>query len=118
MATLTNNLHLKSCPSGASGSDTESYDVPKKKVNTPLYILVTMDVKSLYTNIPNDEGIQAVKDYISKSDVNKMKPVITAFPRLILTLNNFSFDDASYLQVSGVSMGHEMCSSLCKFIYG
>ena len=63
--------------------------------------LVAMDVKSLYTNIPNDEGIQAVKNYMSKSEVNKMKPVITAFLRLILTLNNFSFNGTSYLQVSG-----------------
>ena len=27
-------------------------------------ILVTMDVKSLYTNVPNEEGIDAVKSYL------------------------------------------------------
>ena len=37
-----------------------------------------------YTNIPNDEGIEGNKDYISKLEVNKMKPVTKAFLRLIL----------------------------------
>ena len=30
-------------------------------------ILVTMDARSLYTNIPNDEGIQAVRDKLNNS---------------------------------------------------
>ena len=77
-----------------------------------------MDVKSLYTNIPNDEGIEATKDYISKSDVNKIKPVITAFLRLILTFNDFSFNATSYLQVSGVSMGTKCSPAYANFFMG
>ena len=51
---------------------------------------VTMDVRSLYTNIPNDEGISAV---------------ITTFLALILTLNNFVLDCIHYLQIKGCPMG-------------
>ena len=68
--------------------------------------LVTMDVRSLYTNIPNAEGISAVKrafnNYSKKSTSTK---VITTFLALILTLNNFVFDCIHYLQIKGCAMG-------------
>ena len=68
-------------------------------------ILVTMDVKSLYTNIPNQEGIQAVKSVLEKSNKSSLTSVITSFLGLILTLNNFQFNDKNYLQINGASMG-------------
>ena len=80
--------------------------------------LVTMDVKSLYTNIPNNEGIDAIKDYITKSDISNMKPVLIAFLRLVLTLNNFSFNGANYLQISGVSMGTKCAPAYANLFMG
>ena len=68
-------------------------------------ILVTMDVKSLYTNIPNQEGIQAVKSVLEKSNKSSLTSVITSFLGLILTLNNFQFNDKNYLQINSASMG-------------
>ena len=68
--------------------------------------LVTMDVRSLYTNIPNAEGISAVKrafDNYSKKTISTK--VITTFLALILTLNNFVFDCIHYLQIRGFAMG-------------
>ena len=55
--------------------------------------LVKMEVKSLYTSIPNNEGIASVK---TKYDhyPNKAIPtkIITTFLALILTLNSFTFN--------------------------
>ena len=69
-------------------------------------ILVTMDVRSLYTSIPNNEGIAATKkrydSYIHKTIPTK---IITTFLALILTLNNFVFNSKFYLQIKGCAMG-------------
>ena len=68
--------------------------------------LVTIDVKALYANIPNNEGIAAVKrkhdNYTKKIVATK---VITTFLGLVLTLNNFIFNSKFYLQIKGCTMG-------------
>ena len=68
-------------------------------------ILVTMDVRSLYTNIPNNEGIRAVRQFLTRTGKSILIPVITKFLWLILTLNNFIFNGKHYLQTNGASMG-------------
>ena len=73
--------------------------------------LVTLDVRSLYTNIPNDEGINVIKNLLQRNQ-SKLTTVITAFLWLILTLNNFIFNGTNYLQSSGVAMGTK-----CAVIY-
>lgn len=79
--------------------------------------LVTMDVKSLYTNIPNVEGIEAVKSYLRESD-RKLTQVISAFLTLILTLNNFQFNDQNILQINGVSMGTKCAPTYATLYMG
>ena len=68
--------------------------------------LVSLDVKSLYTSIPNSEGVKAVKksfdEFPRKTVATK---VITTFLALILTLNNFVFNCKNYLQTKGCAMG-------------
>ena len=58
-----------------------------RKINSmekiPDSILVTMDVRSLYTNIPNKDGIEAVETTLKR---------ISTFIRLVLTLNDFVFN--------------------------
>lgn len=70
-------------------------------------LLVTLDVASLYTNIPHSDGIQAVIH--AYSEMRGPKPVenstLATLLRLILELNNFEFNGKHYVQVSGTSMG-------------
>ena len=68
-------------------------DIPKE------ILLVTLDVKPLYTNIPNSEGIKAVREaYDKHPSKTASKKVITTFLSLTLTLNNFIFNCSHYLQ--------------------
>ena len=68
--------------------------------------LLSLDVKSLYTNIPNAEGIKFVKMYLENySKQTTSTKVITTFLALILTLNNFNFNCKNYLQIKGCAMG-------------
>ena len=74
-------------------------------------ILVSMDVTSLYTKIPQEEGIntvcQAYEDYH-----NKEPPIPVRYLRemlsLILQENSFQFDGKDYLQIHGTAMGTKM----------
>ena len=68
--------------------------------------LVTLDVKSLYTNIPKSEGITAVKRSLERHLKRTVDTkVITTFLELILTLTNFIFNGKNYVQVKGCAMG-------------
>ena len=69
-------------------------------------ILVTMDVKSLFTNIPYTEGINAVaKALENQTDLKIPTRVIIKFLHLTLTLNNFSFNGRNILQKKRSSLG-------------
>ena len=74
--------------------------------------LVTLDVSSLYTNIPHGEGINACA--IALRSNNQTKPSVrhlTDLIRHILTKNNFTFLDRNFLQVQGTAMGTKMAPS-------
>ena len=63
--------------------------------------LVSLDVKPLYTNIPNSEGIKAVKTSLDNFRRNTIATkVTTTFLSLILTLNNFVFNCKNYIQMT------------------
>ena len=85
----------------------------------PNAILVTWDVKSLYTNIPHEDGLDALKLTLEKSQVPKNKTeTILEFSKLVLNSNHFNFLGKHYLQKSGTAMGDKNGTKLCKFIYG
>ena len=70
-------------------------------------ILCTLDVSSLYTNIPNHEGILAVAN---KLRGDPTKAPITSFILDLLTLvlhnMNFEFNGEHYLQIGGQQWAH------------
>ena len=63
-------------------------------------LLVTMDVTSLYTNIPQEQAMQIVCAAYEK--FYKSNPPIPT--RLILEGNSFKFTNKRYLQRHGTSM--------------
>ena len=76
-------------------------------------------MKSLYTCIPNDEGIKAVREAMNKSNYQTaLTKVITSFLFLILTLNNFIFNCKHYIQNQGVSMGTICAPSYANIFLG
>ena len=72
----------------------------------PNSLLVTMDVQSLYTSIPSNEGIASVKKkydrYLKKTTPTK---IIRIFLAIILALNNFIVNSKFHLQIKGCAMG-------------
>ena len=68
-------------------------------------ILCTLGVSSLYTNIPNHEGILAIANKL-RSDLTKSP--ITSFLLDLLTLvlhnMNFEFNGEHYLQIGGTAL--------------
>ena len=80
--------------------------------------LVSLDVRSLYTNIPHKEGIEAVKQKLKKSKPSINIKVILTFLKLILTLNNFVFNGINYLQKKGCAMGTKCAPSYANIFMG
>ena len=82
-------------------------------------LLSTMDVKSLYTVIPNHEGLNALKHYLDLR-VTQEPPTetILRLAELVLMLNNFEFYGSHYQQVRGVAMGTRMGPSYACLYMG
>ena len=81
-------------------------------------ILVSMDVRSLYTNIPNNEGIQAAREALNGSSSRIPTRVITTFLFLILTLNNFIFNGLNFIQIIGCAIGTKCAPTYANIFMG
>jgi hypothetical protein len=78
-----------------------------------------MDVTSLYTNIPHDEGIEACRD-VWNNRINQ-RPSTESFTQLlghVLKFNNFMFNGEHYLQISGIAIGTKMAPSYSNIFMG
>jgi hypothetical protein len=82
-------------------------------------LLVTMDITSLYTNIPHDEGIEACKEVWNNRKEHKPKTDSLVEPlEHVLKPNNFMFNGEHYLQLSGTAMGTKMALSYANIFIG
>ena len=82
-------------------------------------LLVTLDVSSLYTNIPHDEGIKACEEALNtRIDQSLPTEDLCHLIKLILTRNAFIFNEAFYLQQSGTAMGTRMAPSYANLFMG
>ena len=75
-------------------------------------LLVTLDVSSLYTNIPHEEGIAACTEALNTRETQS--PPTADLAELIseiLNKNAFVFGEQHYLQVYSTAMGTRMAPS-------
>ncbi len=78
----------------------------------PGCILMTLDVSSLYTNIPHDEGMTACRRALdTRPSPDPPTPYLLRMMELILPLNNFEFNGDYYLQIQGTAVGTRMAPS-------
>ena len=86
-------------------------------------ILVTADVRSLYTNIPHEEGIESVLDYI-KLHTDTLPPGVPSPHTIgillenILKNNHLSFMDKHLLQLIGTAMGSKAAPPYANLFMG
>ena len=85
------------------------YAKKKQKTNRKIpdnSYLVSLDLRSFYTSIPNSKGIKAVKTSLANFPRRTVATkVIITLLSLILTLNNFVFNCKNYLEINGCAMG-------------
>ena len=87
----------------------------------PNCLLVTLDVASLYTNIPNQEGCTAALESLNYSRGDNSKPSNTYLIKLlekVLKCNNFDFNGDHYLQVGGTAMGTKVAPAYANTFMG
>ena len=79
--------------------------------------MITMDVNSLYTNIPHTDGINACRSFLNRLTTDPA--LINDIPILIdfiLTLNQLKFNNDNYLQINGTAMGTKMAPAHANII--
>ena len=87
----------------------------------PDAIIASLDVTSLYTNIPNQEGISAASHYLTLARDPMENPTnysILKLLELVLTTNNFQFDNKHFLQIGGTAMGTKLAPSFANLFMG
>ena len=81
--------------------------------------VVSIDVTSLYTNIPQEEGITIVCNAYKNFHANN-PPIATNFLREMLSLllkeNSFQFNGKDYLQTHGTAMGTKMAVAFANIL--
>ena len=91
----------------------------EKRIVPKNAILVSMDVNSLYTNIPQEEGINTVCEayesfYIRTTHPSPLTHSLAGLLRLILQENSFQFKGKNYLQTHGTAMGTKVAVSFAN----
>ncbi|XP_063427075.1 uncharacterized protein LOC134710622 [Mytilus trossulus] len=85
----------------------------------PETLLVTLDVTSLYTNIPHDDGIQSCREiWDSRNTLEPPTECLVQLLTLVLKCNNFTFNGDNYLLINGTAMGTKMAPSYANIFMG
>ena len=85
-------------------------------------VLCTFDVKSLYTNIPHEYGLEAMSYWLNRhqDSLNPRfsKAFILESIEFILKNNNFMFNDEYFLQLVGTVTGTDMAPTYATLTMG
>ena len=74
----------------------------------PNAILFSLDVASLYTNIPIVQGVEVVQSFFNQyPDIDRPDNFIILLLRISLFKNDFAFNGKYYRQIKGVAMGKQ-----------
>ena len=85
----------------------------------PHTVFCTLDVRSLYTSIPIEEGIRRVhRAFCRHPNPNRPDLQLLELLRISLAANDFLFEDTFYLQSSGVAMGKTFGGSFANIYMG
>ena len=92
-----------------------------RKIN-PSDILITMDIVSLYTNIPHQLGLEAIEFWLKKHPSilpdRIPRDFVLEATHIILNNNYFQFDETIYLQIKGTAMGTKMAPVYANLTIG
>ena len=84
--------------------------------------LVTLDVTSLYTNIPHTDGIDACRFFLDKdpqkSNTSLSVGSICKLMELVLKNNHFQFNGVNYIQNMGTAMGSPAAPAFASLFMG
>ncbi|CAF0803632.1 unnamed protein product [Adineta steineri] len=77
-----------------------------------------MDVTDLYTMIPQEGGVTAIKRLMETSNLKQIdgvkKEIILALTRFVMTNNYFYFDGSYYKQIRGGAMGSPLTLTIAN----
>lgn len=77
----------------------------------------TMDIKSLYTVIPNNDGLVTLRHFSNKQSA--LTQPIVRLAELVLTLkNSFTLDGSYYRKTNGVPMGSKLGPNYACLLVG
>ena len=87
-------------------------------------LLVSIDVSSLYTNIPHKDGRESLLYYVSNEELKFKHPeqpepeIIVELAKIVLKNNVIEFNNKFYLQKQGTAMGTKMAPSYANLFMG
>ena len=87
-------------------------------------LLTSIDVSSLYTNIPHEDGKQSILYYLRANPDTYTQPeqplpeVLAELTEIVLKNNVFKFNNDYYLQIQGTAMGTKMAPAYANLFMG
>ena len=90
-----------------------------RNIDTNNMSLASLDVESLYTNIPVDKCLDALRDHLKKTKPTLPIPADTLIDicALCCQMNFFYFDNNYYVQKFGLPMGNPVsCAIACLYL--